>query len=144
MKLTDYKVLSFDCYGTLIDWESGMYKAYQPLLAKRAESLTRDEVLEIHARHEALQEEETPSLIYSKLLERVFARVALAWGLQTTKEECTKFGHSIQNWPAFVDSAAALQYLKKYYKLVILSNIDKESFKASNQRLQVEFDSIYQ
>lgn len=143
MKLTDFKVLSFDCYGTLIDWETGIFNAYQPLIAKLAKSLSRNEILETHARNEAYQESKTPTMIYSEILAVVHARVAREWGLETTAEENLKFGSSVANWPAFIDSASALQYLKKYYKLVILSNVDKESFKASNNLLQVEFDYIF-
>jgi 2-haloalkanoic acid dehalogenase type II len=147
MQLTDFKVLTFDCYGTLIDWESGMTAAYQPLLAKAGKSLTRaltrDEILEAHAVHEADQEARTPAMIYSELLAVVHGRVAKEWGVETSAEENLGFGKSIPDWPAFIDSAAALQYLKKYYKLAILSNVDRASFEASNARLQVEFDYIF-
>ena len=63
MKLTDYKVLTFDCYGTLIDWEAGIHTALQPLLAKAATPLSKDDVLETFARHESAQEAETPQMI---------------------------------------------------------------------------------
>jgi putative hydrolase of the HAD superfamily len=143
MQLTDFKVLTFDCYGTLIDWETGISEAMKPLLARAGKALTRDQVLETHARHEAAQEAETPSMPYFQLLERVHERVAGEWGVEPRAAEARAFGQSVKDWPAFVDSAAALQYLKKYYKLVILSNVDRESFKASRARLQVEFDHIY-
>ncbi|CAN5323441.1 haloacid dehalogenase type II [soil metagenome] len=143
MKLTDFKVLTFDCYGTLIDWETGIVNAYQPLLTKLDKSLSRNEILETHARNEAEQESKTPTMLYSEVLSVVHSCVAHEWGLVTTVEEDLKFGGSVSNWPAFSDSAATLQYLKKYYKLVILSNIDRESFKASNNLLQVKFDHIF-
>ena len=143
MQLTDFKVLTFDCYGTLIDWETGIHEALKPLAARSGKAFTKDQVLETHARHEAAQEAETPSLPYSELLALVYARVAKEWGVQPGAEDAKAYGKSVKDWPAFVDSAAALQYLKKYYKLVILSNVDRESFKASNARLQVEFDHIY-
>lgn len=143
MELTEFKVLSFDCYGTLIDWETGLFTAYQPLIAKLATPLSQDEVLAIHARYEAQQEEETPTLPYSQLLSKVYARVAKDWNINTTAEEDLQFGNSIPTWPAFADSAASLQYLKKYYKLVILSNIDRKNFQGSNKLLQVNFDHIF-
>src|SRR5258708_23679635 len=65
------------------------------------------------------------------------------WGVHVPHEDCIEYGRSVGNWPAFEDSPGALQYLKKYFKLVILSNVDNESFQASNRRLQVEFDAIY-
>jgi len=58
-----------------------------------------------------------------------------------THEDCIEYGRSVGNWPVFEDSPGALQYLKKYFKLVILSNVDNESFQTSNRRLQVEFDA---
>lgn len=143
MKLTDFKTLTFDCYGTLIDWETGIFRAYQPLLARLSRQLTQDEVLETHARQESDQEAMTPTMLYSKVLGLVHSRVAKEWGIVTTPEEDANFGASVRTWPAFIDSAAALQYLKKYYKLAILSNVDRESFKASNDLLQVEFDYIF-
>lgn len=143
MNLTNFKVLSFDCYGTLIDWETGMFNAYQPLLAKANKSFDQDKILEIHARYEAEQEAKTPTMLYAKLLSVVHAQVADELGVKTTEEENLTFGSSIPAWPAFIDSSSSLQYLKKHYKLVILSNVDRESFKASNKLLQVEFDHIF-
>ncbi|MEX3811136.1 haloacid dehalogenase type II [Paraburkholderia sp. BR13439] len=142
MKLTDFEALTFDCYGTLIDWERGILEALQPLLERARTPLTRDQVLEAHARHESSQQIFTPAKRYQELLSIVYKRMAEEWGLPYTHEECVAYGRSIRNWPAFPDSAAALQYLKQHYKLVILSNIDNESFTYSNARLQVEFDAI--
>ncbi|MEM5299619.1 haloacid dehalogenase type II [Burkholderia sp. JPY481] len=142
MKLTDFDALTFDCYGTLIDWESGIFEALKPLLERARTPLTRDQVLEAHARHESSQQIFTPAKRYQELLSIVYKRMAEEWGLPHTHEECVAYGQSIRNWPAFPDSAAALQYLKRHYKLIILSNIDNESFTYSNARLQVEFDAI--
>ncbi|MBC8741497.1 haloacid dehalogenase type II [Paraburkholderia sp. UCT31] len=142
MKLTDFDTLTFDCYGTLIDWESGILEGLRPLLERARTPLTRHEVLEAHARHESSQQNFTPAKRYQELLPIVYKRMAEEWGLPYTHEECVAYGQSIGNWPAFADSAVALQYLKKHYKLVILSNIDNESFTFSNARLQVEFDAI--
>lgn len=143
MKLTDFKALTFDCYGTLIDWESGMFEALKPLTARLSSPLTRDHVLEAHARHESSQQTQTPAMRYSDVLPIVYKRLAEGWGLPVTWDECVTYGQSVRNWPAFTDSAGALQYLKRHYKLIILSNVDNASFAASNKRLQVEFDAIY-
>lgn len=143
MKLTDFKVLSFDCYGTLIDWETGMFEGYKSLIAKSGKGLSRDQLLEMHARHEADQEVLTPMMPYSELLGVVYGRVAHELGLVPDTADALRFGESVPNWPVFVDSVGALQYLKKYYKLVILSNVDRASFKGSNARLEVEFDHIF-
>lgn len=143
MKLTDFKALTFDCYGTLIDWETGMFEGLKPLTSRLATPPTRDQVLEAHARHESSQQLQTPAKIYRDLLPIVYRRLAEEWGLPVSWDECVAYGQSVRNWPAFPDSAEALQYLKRHYKLVILSNVDNESFAASNARLQVAFDAVY-
>jgi 2-haloalkanoic acid dehalogenase type II len=143
MQLADFKVLSFDCYGTLIDWEKGILASLQPLLRKTSNTLSEDAVLEAYAEAESAQEIETPTLRYSELLRIVYANLAQKWGVETKEDECAAFGDSVAEWPPFADSPASLQYLKEHYKLVILSNVDRESFAGSNHKLAVEFDAIY-
>jgi 2-haloalkanoic acid dehalogenase type II len=143
MKLTDFDALTFDCYGTLIDWESGMVAALKPLTARVARTLSRDDILQAHARHESSQQRFTPAKAYRDVLAIVYKRLAEEWGVGVTHEECAAYGRSVGDWPAFEDSPGALQYLKQHYKLVILSNVDNASFAASNKRLQVAFDAIY-
>jgi putative hydrolase of the HAD superfamily len=142
MKLSQFKVLTFDCYGTLIDWESGMVEALKPLTSRVSPDLTRNQILEAHARHESAQQRWTPACRYRDLLAIVYKRLAEEWRVAASWEECQAYGRSVGNWPAFPDSAEALQYLKQHYKLVILSNVDNESFAASNKKLQVAFDAI--
>jgi 2-haloacid dehalogenase len=142
MKLTDFKALTFDCYGTLIDWETGLYAALQPLLQKGGITLGRDEALAAFARHESAQQAETPGMIYSELLAEVHRRLAREWRVSDTEADAVAFGKSVPDWPAFSDTEASLQYLQRYYKLVILSNVDRESFAGSNRRLGVAFDAI--
>ena len=142
-QLTDYKVLTFDCYGTLIDWESGMLTALRPLTDQLQTELTNDAILEAHARYESTQQLQTPSMYYYDILSLVYKRLAEEWGIPVSWEECEAYGRSVQNWPAFPDSPDALKYLKEHYKLVILSNVDQHSFAASNARLEVHFDAIY-
>lgn len=142
MKLTDFKALTFDCYGTLIDWETGLYNALQPLLQDGAITLGRDEVLAVFARHEAAQEAATPQMIYCELLAEVHRRLAGEWGVKSDEARAVAFGKSVPDWPEFPDTQASLQYLQRYYKLVILSNVDRESFAGTNRRLGVTFDAI--
>ena len=80
---------------------------------------------------------------YRDLLAVVCKRLAEEWGVAATSEECEAYGRSVGNWPAFDDTVEALRYLKQHYRLVILSNVDNQSFAASNRRLGVEFDAIY-
>jgi 2-haloalkanoic acid dehalogenase type II len=143
MQLGDFSVLTFDCYGTLIDWETGILRALGPLRTKLPQGLSDEAVLEAFARHESAQEAETPAMIYSELLTVVHRRLAREWRADAGESEHRAFGQSVCDWPAFPDSAAALQYLKRHYKLVILSNVDRSSFARSNRRLGVEFDAVY-
>ena len=143
MKLSDFEVLTFDCYGTLIDWESGITAALQPLLARAKPPLAGDAVLQAFARHEAAQETETPGMIYSDLLSVVHRRLAEQWGVPPDATEDARFGASVPDWPAFSDSASALAYLKRHYRLVILSNVDRASFAGSAPKLGVAFDAVY-
>jgi len=143
MKLSDYKVLTFDCYGTLIDWETGIFDALRPLVDKAGGSRERNKVLAAFAEHESAQQDETPNMRYSDLLSVVYRKLATDWGVDITDTEAERFGHTVPDWPAFPDSTDALSYLKQHYTLVILSNVDRVSFAGSNKRLKVEFDEIY-
>jgi len=143
MRLRDFKLLTFDCYGTLIDWETGMIDALRPLVARLRAPPSRDAILEAHARHESEQQRWTPAMRYRELLATVHKRLAEEFGVSVPWADSVAYGNSIADWPAFPDSAAALSYLKSHFKLVILSNVDNDSFAASNKRLGVEFDAIF-
>ncbi len=144
MKLTDFKALTFDCYGTLIDWETGMVEGLAPLTGRMSAPPSRDAILEAHARHESSQQRTTPSMLYRDLLAIVYKRLGEEWGVEVTHQECTTYGRSVEeSWPAFQDSAESLRYLKQHYKLIILSNVDNRSFSGSNTRLGVNFDAVY-
>ena len=143
MALADFKALTFDCYGTLIDWESGMIAGLKPLTDRVPRALDRNEILEAHAFHESTQQRWTPACRYSELLPVVYKRLAEQWGVSVTPAECAAYGQSVQDWPTFPDSAEALHYLKQHFELIILSNVDNGSFAHSNEKLQVEFDAIY-
>ena len=143
MRLHDFEVLSFDCYGTLIDWETGLFEALQPLLAALDNPPARDDALAAFARFEGVQQRATPTKPYRDILAIVHKRLAEAWGRPATWEACQTFGASIADWPAFPDSAEALAYLKRHYRLVILSNVDNTSFAASNTKLGVAFDAVF-
>lgn len=143
MKLTDFKALTFDVYGTLIDWETGMAENLADLASRADRALSRDDILEAHARHESTQQRYTPAKKYNEILETVYKRLAEEWGVPYSREDCVAYGQSVRNWPAFPDSAGALEYLKKHYKLVVLTNVDNDSFAHSNRKLGVEFDARY-
>jgi 2-haloalkanoic acid dehalogenase type II len=141
--LTEFEVLSFDCYGTLIDWETGIWDALQPLLGRHGGGLSRVQALVEFGAHENRIESERPTLLYPDLLAAVHAALARANGLATTAELDRAFGRSVPQWPAFADSAEALRSLARRYRLVILSNVDRASFAASERKLGVRFEAVY-
>lgn len=143
MRIEEFRILTFDCYGTLIDWESGIVAGLRPLTDRLERELPRDEVLESHAYHESRQQSSTPAMRYADLLAIVYRRLAEEWGKPASWDECVAYGKSVKDWPAFPDSAVALRYLKRHFRLAVLSNVDNASFAASSEKLEVEFDAIY-
>ncbi len=143
MRLRDFDVLTFDCYGTLIDWESGIATALMPLVARAGITADRDAVLGTFAREEVAQQAETPDMAYSDVLTAVHRRLARVWGVAADDAADRRFGASVPDWPAFPDTAGALAYLKRHFRLIILSNVDHASFAGSLPRLGVAFDAVY-
>ena len=145
-KLSDYCLLSFDVYGTLIDWENGILAAFQPMLDRNGRrSFTREHFLEVFHRLEREQQATTPDMLYSQLLSTVHPQLAAALGLdEPTAEQSTEFGASVGRWPAFPDTVDALRRLSKHYKLLVLSNVDRESFSITNAGplRGIHFDAI--
>src|SRR5262249_44937350 len=117
--------------------------ALRPSFGSELMDRSRSAILAAFARLETAQEAEAPDMIYSELLALVHRRLAEEWGIATREADHRAFGNSVGEWPAFPDSAAALAYLKRFYKLVILSNVDRASFAQSQKRLGVEFDQVY-
>ena len=143
MKLSDFKVLAFDCYGTLIDWETGLLAALHGWRRRMALAAGDEDLLAAFATAESTVQAESPAMRYPDVLAEVLRRLGTRFGKPATEAEAKAFGASIGDWPAFPDSAAALQHLKRHYKLVILSNVDRASFGKSSTRLGVTFDAVY-
>jgi len=143
VKLSDFTTLTFDCYGTLIDWETGLLAELRPWLAKGSAVPTDDELLAAFGAEESRCQTATPSKLYPEILADAFLALARQWTWPVSQDDARAFGASVGRWPAFADSAASLQYLKRHYKLVILSNVDHASFARSNEKLQVDFDRVF-
>ena len=142
--LADFSALTFDCYGTLIDWEGGIWDALQPLLMENpGHDVTRIAALAAFAEAETAQQAETPGLLYPGILTEVHRTIAAGFDLRTQTALDEAFGASVPHWPAFPDTAEALRRLKTRYRLVILSNVDRAGIAASNRKLGVAFDGIY-
>jgi 2-haloalkanoic acid dehalogenase type II len=142
MRLQDFKALTFDCYGTLIDWESGILAAFAPWRERTGVAIDDNRLLELFAEAESRIQAEQPAILYPDALALGLQRIGEKLKAPATPEETRAFGQSVKDWPAFPDSAEALAYLKRHYKLVVLSNIDRASFAHSNKKLGVTFDAV--
>ena len=142
-RLDEFSTLTFDCYGTLIDWETGIWDAMQPLIAANGADVERAAALAVFARRESAIEAAHPAMLYPATLTRAHHGLAEDLGLKTSDDLDAAFARSLPHWPAFADSAGALRKLKTRYRLVILSNVDRAGFAASNVKLGVAFDAVY-
>jgi len=142
LDLTAYEALSFDCYGTLIDWEAGIAAVLAPWARAQGLDLTDEDLLLAYAENEAAVERETPSALYPDVLNAAFRRTGEALGRPVSDEWAQRLGNSVPDWPAFPDSADALTRLGRRYQLIILSNVHRDGFDGSNQHLQCDFAAI--
>ena len=135
-----YEVLTFDCYGTLIDWETGLLVALREALPGAAD-VDDDALLERYARHEA-EAEKPPYRSYRKVLAAGVRGVADDLGLEGTDPAVERFSESVLDWPAFRDSGGALARLHERFRLGVITNCDRDLFAASSERLGVTFDWV--
>ena len=141
LRFDEFEVLTFDCYGTLIDWETGLCESLQPIFAAHGLSPDPARVLELYGELETAAET-GPYQEYRAVLRTVLTGLGDRLSFTPTTTELERFSTSVRDWPAFSDSPAALQALKRKYRLAILSNIDDDLFAHSAKRLQVQFDWI--
>lgn len=135
------QVFTFDCYGTLIDWETGLLEALRPILRHYQIELSDNQMLEIYAGFEA-EAELGPYQTYRNILASGLRSMGNQYGFKPSPEQLTAFSGSVEHWPAFPDSAKALAELKRRYKLAPITNCDDDLFAFSNRKLGVEFDWI--
>jgi 2-haloacid dehalogenase len=135
------EALTFDCYGTLIDWEAGLTAAFRPILEAHRASTDDEDLLVRFSRHEATAEA-GPYRTYREVLADSLRGVAEELAFTPTAEEVAAFSASVGDWPAFADSEAALARLKRRFRLGVITNCDDDLFAASNRRLGVEFDWV--
>lgn len=140
--LTAYTGLSFDVYGTLIDWEAGIAAVLSAWARERGSDLDDEALLAAYADDEAAVEREYPGLAYAEVLQAAFRRTAAGLGLEATDEDVQRLGRSVPDWPAFADSHEALTRLGRHYRLIILSNVHEQGVRGSIARLGVEFDQV--
>lgn len=136
-----FDALTFDCYGTLIDWETGILSGLRPVLEAHGAGRDDETLLELFAHHEA-KLEDGPYLPYREVLAGALRGIGTDLNFEPTEQEQQTFGVSVKQWPAFRDSAEALAALKSRFKLGVITNCDDDLFAASNEKLQVEFDWV--
>ncbi|KAK4943988.1 hypothetical protein LTR10_016508 [Elasticomyces elasticus] len=137
--LTSFKSLSFDIYETLIQWEKSIVEHLQPLVTYHTASTdrhVRDDLAELFAKHERNLQAESPSMKYNEILAKAYLCVASDIGAPNhdaaIEHQAQAFGDSVGDWPAFPDTVDAMNRLSKYYKLIALSNVDRDSFSRTN------------
>lgn len=141
LDLLRFEWMSFDCYGTLIDWEKGILGALRPLLGRHGKSLRDEELLELYAELEA-RAEGGPYLRYREVLEEVVVKLGELVEFAPSRQEVHALSESLPGWPAFPDTVEALHRLKRRYRLAIISNTDDELFAATARTLEVAFDEV--
>ena len=142
MNLGEFEALSFDCYGTLIDWEAGIAAVLTSWARSRGLDPGSEALLTAYARHEAQAETGHPADLYPDILARSMRALGAELGGQVSGSDARALARSVPDWPAFPDSHDALTSLGGRYQLIILSNVDRASFAASNRRLGVSFAAV--
>ena len=135
-----YDALTFDCYGTLIDWESGILAGLRAALGDSISDVSDEQLLQEFSRHE--HEAEVPYKGYREVLGLTLRLLAAERGITTSADQEAQFGGSVVDWPAFPDSHDALAKLQKVFKLVVITNCDDDLFAASAKRLGIDFDEV--
>ena len=136
-----FDALTFDCYGTLIDWEAGILAGLRTALAPHGVDAADDGLLEAYAATEAKLEGGL-YLPYRTILAVGARSVAKSLGVEISDDEAAAFGGSVGEWPAFDDSTRSLRRLRHHFKLGVLTNCDDDLFAASSRRLDIEFDWV--
>lgn len=135
-----FEALTFDCYGTLIDWETGLLAALRPVLRSHGKELSDQQILDLYGELEP--QAQNPYRRYREVLANVVHRFGERLDFQVSEAEAESLPESLKDWPPFPDTIAALEKLQTRYKLAIISNVDDDLFAASARLLKVEFDEV--
>jgi 2-haloalkanoic acid dehalogenase type II len=136
-------VITFDCYGTLIDWETGIRNAFRKALEKAHHpAQLAERVIRLYANEEAKVEEESPHLLYRQVLTRTASKVAEKIGWDLKRVESSFLAEDLPNWKPFPDTNPALERLAKKHTLGILSNTDNDLLAGTLKHLSVKFDIL--
>ena len=141
LDLGRFKVLTFDCYGTLIDWETGIFSALRPILTAHGKAITNSALLEIYSDLEA-EAEQREFQPYREILQSVVRGFGQRLGFTPTTGEIRSLPESLTTWRPFPDTVPALLELKKRYQLAVISNVDDDLFAATAPQLKVSFNHV--
>jgi 2-haloacid dehalogenase len=137
-----FELLTFDCYGTLVDWEAGILDVLKPWASANAAAASSEELLAAFGTAESAVQRETPQALYRDVLSEAMVRIAASFGKTARTEEGEALGRSVGDWPVFADTVEALRALKKWHKLMVVSNVDRESFARTAPKLGVALDGF--
>jgi 2-haloacid dehalogenase len=141
MDFSRFTAISFDCYGTLIDWEAGILPAIRAVLARHNRNIPDADILELYGEFEAEAESHSYQS-YKNVLRAVVRSFANRLKFDPTPPDLHVLPDSVPAWPPFADTVAALEELKQRYKLAIISNIDDDLLAETRKLLRVEFDAV--
>ena len=141
MDFDRFTTISFDCYGTLIDWESGILPTLRAVLSRHQQIPSDAAILELYGEFEA-EEEAGAYQSYKKVLESEVVRFGKHFGFTPAPDELVSLPESVPSWLPFPDTVAALRQLQKRYQLAVISNIDDDRFAETQKHLGVEFDFV--
>jgi 2-haloacid dehalogenase len=142
MKFDDFQVMTFDCYGTLIDWETGILAVLRPWATSAGISATDAEILGAFGEAESAAEHEMPTAIYPDVLRATHGLIAKHFRVGSDAIAADLLGKSVGDWPAFADTSDALKRLQRRFKLIVVSNVDRESFARTQKQLGITFDAV--
>lgn len=141
LNFTDFDILTFDCYGTLIDWETGIFSVLRPVLTAHGKRMSDDELLALYGELEA-KGEEGAFHYYRDVLQSVMRGFGEHLGFVPSDAEARALPESLKNWLPFPDTVRSLQKLKTRFQLGVISNVDDDLFAATAKRLQDPFDHV--
>src|SRR6476646_2305765 len=141
LNFAQFRLLSFDCYGTLIDWETGIFSALRPVLAAHGKTIADSELLRLYSELES-DAQRGDFHLYFEVLQSVVRGLGKRLGFTPTESEVRSLPESLPNWLPFPDTIPALEKLKARYQLAVISNVDADLFASTARRLQVPFDYV--
>lgn len=136
-----FEILTFDCYGTLINWEAGILRCLHRILGAHGKDIDDATILRLYGDFEA-RAEQGEYRRYREILQSVVRQFGEQLGFVPTVQEVRSLPESLQEWKPWPDTVQALRELQSRFRLAIISNVDDDLFAATRPQLGVEFDQI--